>query len=1163
MEKLINIIGKKVLVFDGATGTSLQNQNLTADDFGGKEFEGCNEYLVETNPNAVRKVHEDFLKAGCDLIETNSFGSTDLVLAEYNLEKLSYDLNFKSAKIAKEIANDFSTKLKPRFVAGSIGPTTKLPSLGHITFNEMLDSYFIQISGLIEGGADLLCVETCQDILQTKSALAAIEKYFLLKKIQLPVIASVTIETMGTMLMGTEISSAVTTLEPFSFISAIGINCATGPMEMEENVRYLSQNSSKEIFVMPNAGLPENIGGKAHYHLTPEEMKKWMTKFVFENGVSIIGGCCGTTAEHISVMAEIADEANKNFNLTRKINFSPSASSIYSSQTLKVEPAPLIIGERCNANGSKKFRDLLLAEDYDHIVQTAKEQEKEGSHILDLCVAYVGRDEKRDMIEVVKRLNTQISIPLMIDSTEVNVILAALENYSGRAIVNSINLEDGEKKAGQILELCKKHGAAVVALTIDEKGMAKTAESKYEIAKRIRTFAVEKYNLKDEDIIFDTLTFTLGSGEEEFRKSAIETIEAIKLIKKHFPKCYTSLGVSNISFGLNPEARHVLNSVFLHYSILGGLDMAIVHSSKIMPLYKIDSRAREVAEDLIFDRRKWSDDENRKIIYDPLIEFLALFKDKKNEAVKVKKVSNSIEETLKNRIIDGDKINLEEDLLIALKNYQALEIINKILLDGMKTVGVLFGSGQMQLPFVLQSAEVMKTAVKILEKFMDKTEISNKGILVLATVKGDVHDIGKNLVDIILSNNGYKVINLGIKCSIETMLNAYEEHKADAIGMSGLLVKSTLVMKENLEVIKNRNLKIPIVLGGAALTRRYVENDLKNIYDSVLVYATDAFGGLNFMEKLKNDGAESFAKTEIKKEVVALDEENLTGAEAKIFLAEKEEVHHSAIVLAEKIPVPPFWGSKVVEDISIDEVYRYINNAALIKGQWQVKKGKLSEEEYQKELKEKIYPEMNDLMIMAKFKKLLTPKVVYGYFPCQSEENDLIIYENDFKTEKLRFNFPRQKKDKYLCLSDYFMPVKSGKIDVVAFHLVTMGRRASEYSQKLFSENKYKDYLYFHGLSVESAEALAELWHKKIREELSIADGDAKEIKKLFSQGYKGARYSFGYPACPNLEDSAKLFKLLNPERIDVTLTEEFMMEPEQTTDAIIVHHPQARYFNI
>ena len=1170
----LEILRDKIIVFDGATGTHLQGQGLTPDDFGGEHLDGCNEVLVISKPSAVENVHRDFLEAGCDVIETNSFGGTRIVLAEYGLQDRAYELNLNAAQIAKRIAQDYSRNGHQRFVAGSMGPTTKLPSLGHISFKEMAAAYHEQAKGLVDGGVDLLCIETCQDILQTKAALYGLFEYFSQIKKKLPVIVSVTIESMGTMLLGTEISAALTSIEPYD-VDVIGVNCATGPKEMSEHIRTLADISPKPIFVMPNAGIPENVGGHAHYHLTPEEMTQYLSHFVKDLGVNVVGGCCGTTKEHIRQLVQAVGHSTPK---KRDNEFIPGASSLYQFAPFRIDNPPTLIGARTNANGSKLFRDLLAKEDWEGIVAMGREQVKEGAHMLDVCAAYVGRNESADMREIIIRFNQQITIPLVIDSTEAYVIEEALRRIGGKAVVNSINLEDGEERINKIVPLCKKYGTAVIALTIDEQGMAKIAENKLSIARRIYNLVVNKYCMKPHDLIFDTLTFTLGSGDEEFRRSAIETIESIRLIKKEFPEVHTSLGVSNVSFGLSPTTRQVLNSVFLHYALEAGLDMAIVHQSKILPLFKIDEKGRGLARQLVFDERRYEGEgKNRKVVFDPLTELMAHYSGKKKEERESKVIDGTIEERLKNRIVDGNKVGINIDLDEALKSFAPLEIINSILLDGMKTVGTLFGSGQMQLPFVLQSAEVMKSAVAYLEPFMEKNVESQKGTMVIATVKGDVHDIGKNLVDIILTNNGYKVINLGIKCPVEKMIEAAKEHHADAIGMSGLLVKSTLVMKENLEVLNEQNITIPVILGGAALTRRYVDQDLKSVYKGKVFYANDAFDGLRLIADIKSGKTGDDRNKEVNSLEETEDGETLIGTEAKIalMLAEEEKTpQHSEIKMAVEIPKPPFWGSKVVDNISLDEVFRYINEAALIRGQWRVVRGKKSEADYKRILQDQIYPELESLKIKIKNEKLLQPKVVYGYFPCQSDGNDLIIYAlpdgisnfefpNSKLKEWLRFTFPRQNNDRFLCISDYFAPVSSGKIDVVAFHLVTMGKEASEYSKKLFDSNEYKEYLYFHGLSVESAEALAELWHKKIREDLGIAGKDAPDIKRLFSQGYQGSRFSFGYPACPKLEDHKKLFDLLNPERIGVTMTDEFMLNPEQSTDAIVVHHPEARYFNI
>jgi len=1177
-----DILKEKIIVLDGAMGTGIQDQGLSADDFGGEPYQGCNEYLVITKPAAVEKIHAGFLEAGCDVVETDSFGSTPIVLAEYGLADQAHRLNLEAARLAKKIARDFSTPARPRFVAGSMGPTTKLPSLGHISFLDMEGAYYIQAKGLVEGGADILCVETCQDVLQVKAALAGITKYFAEARTRVPVIASITIETMGTMLLGTEIAAALTSLEPYE-IDLIGMNCATGPKEMSENVRYLCANSPKPVFIMPNAGIPENVGGHAHYKLTPDEFVYYLSHFVKDLGVNVVGGCCGTTPSHLK---KLVDEVGSLSPKERSPKMAPSCSSLYQSTPLHIDPPPVLIGERTNANGSKQFRELLAREDWDGMVGMGKAQIREGAHILDVCAAYVGRDEARDMRELITRFNTQMTAPLMIDSTEAPVIEEALQRIAGKAIVNSINMEDGEERMEKVLPLCKKYGAAVVALTIDEKGMAKTAERKLEVARRIHRLATQRFGIPEHDLIFDTLTFTLGSGDEEFRKSGIETLEALRAVKKEFPAVHTSLGVSNISFGLSPHSRHVLNSVFLHYAIEYGLDMAIVHASKILPLYKISEEEREISRRLIFDERTSASD--------PLKDMLAFYAGKKGKVAEKAPRAQAVEERLKNRIVEGDLVGLTEDLDEGLKKYAALDIINTILLDGMKVVGDLFGSGQMQLPFVLQSAQVMKSSVSYLEQFMDKAASVAKGTMVIATVKGDVHDIGKNLVDIILTNNGYKVHNLGIQCPLERMLTAAEEHHADAIGMSGLLVKSTLIMKENLEVMNERGVLPPVILGGAALTRRYVEGDLRRIYKGSVFYANDAFDGLHFMQQIVS-GAKTSVPTNgeglvppvLVAELEPAQSETLSGLEAKIAMTTHEFAQAPRAVAPAEIPNPPFWGAKIAEEIPLETIFGYINEAALIRGQWQVRRGKSTEAEYKTLLQDRVYPDFEALKKKVIADRLLKPNVVYGYFPCRSDGNDLIVYRPggladsssvwDPKLlpsgraitaganldEWMRFSFPRQSKGRFFCISDFFAPLDSERFDVVAFHLVTMGTVASEYSQKLFTSGDYKDYLYFHGLSVESAEALAEFWHKKIREELGIDKEDNPEVKKLFSQHYRGSRYSFGYPACPSLEDQVKLFELLRPERIGVSITEEYQLVPEQSTSALIVHHPEARYFNI
>jgi 5-methyltetrahydrofolate--homocysteine methyltransferase len=1190
--EFLELLKEKIIVFDGAMGTYLQSLNLSIDEWGGPAFENCSENLLYTRPDAIESVHKAFLDVGCDVIETNSFGGSEVVLTEFGIADKTYDVNRRAAELAKRVAGDYSTKEKPRFVAGSIGPGTKLPTLGHITYRDLKDAYREQVRGLVDGGSDLLIVETCQDLLQTKAALAAIFEHFEKNKIRVPVVAQVTIEIFGTMLNGTEIGAALTALEPFP-IDVIGMNCGTGPKHMTDSFRYLCENSPLPVSVLPNAGLPEVKDGKQHYDETPDSFAAQVEHFARDFGANIVGGCCGTTPEHLrKVIEKVGSLSPKK----RDAKLAPSASSIYFQQPYTQDASFLIVGERVNASGSKKMRDLLDAEDWDGLINLAKSQEKEGAHILDVNVDFVGRDGVADMHELASRLATSVKIPLMFDSTEWEKMEAGLEHAGGKCILNSTNYEDGEPRFLKVLGLAKEYGAGVVIGLIDEEGMARASENKLRIARRAYEHANE-YGIPGHDIFFDPLALPISTGIEEDRKNADETINAIRQIKTELPEANIILGVSNISFGLSPAARVVLNSVFLHDCVEAGMNSAIVNASKILPLIRFNEHEIDTARDLIYDRRKFDGD---VCTYDPLTEFTTLFQGKTAQSIKPDISNLPVEEKLKHHIIDGEKIGLEDSLKQALETYPPLEIINSILLDGMKTVGDLFGSGQMQLPFVLQSAEAMKAAVKFLEPFMEKADSTNKGTMVLATVKGDVHDIGKNLVDIILTNNGYKVVNLGIKQPIDDILRSWEETKADAIGMSGLLVKSTLIMRDNLELMNERGIDVPVILGGAALNRRYVDADLIPLYQGKLFYARDAFDGLHAMDELTQKAIEQQRRGDAEKakgatagngrqaetQAVAsvpggiqtvADAEDLVGEDAKLGKAaarvstraagDTSHTTRSEIPPALQIPKAPFYGSKVVEIKDLTKVFDFINETALFKGQWQYKQGRKTPEEYAAILKETVYPKFAEIKAQAIRGKLLEAKLVYGYFPCQSRGNDLIIYHDDEKTERMRFTFPRQpieqRGGKNLCLADYFASVDSGKTDVVAFDLVTMGRKASEHSAKLFKADDYTNYLLFHGLSVESAEALAELWHQRIRVELGIAGSDAPELAKLFHQGYQGSRYSFGYPACPNLEDQAKLFELLDPTRIDVELTEEFQLDPEQSTSAIIVHHSEAKYFNI
>ncbi|BAY92597.1 methionine synthase [Tolypothrix sp. PCC 7601] len=1165
-----------VIVFDGAMGTNLQTQNLTAEDFGGPQYEGCNEYLIHTKPEAVAKVHRDFLAAGADVIETDTFGATSIVLAEYDLADQTYYLNKKAAELAKSVAAEFSTPEKPRFVAGSIGPTTKLPTLGHIDFDTLKTAFAEQAEALWDGGVDLFLVETCQDVLQIKAALNGIEEVFAKKGDRRPLMVSVTMESMGTMLVGTEISAVLTILAPYA-IDVLGLNCATGPDLMKPHIKYLAEHSPFTVSCIPNAGLPENVGGKAHYRLTPMELRMSLMHFVEDLGVQVIGGCCGTRPEHIQQLAEIAKELKPK---VRQPSLEPAAASIYTTQPYEQDNSFLIVGERLNASGSKKCRELLNAEDWDGLVSMARAQVKEGAHVLDVNVDYVGRDGVRDMHELVSRIVNNVTLPLMLDSTEWEKMEAGLKVAGGKCLLNSTNYEDGEPRFFKVLELAKKYGAGVVIGTIDEEGMARTAEKKFAIAQRAYRQAVE-YGIAPEEIFFDTLALPISTGIEEDRANGKATIEAIRRIRQELPGCHVILGVSNISFGLSPAARIVLNSMFLHEAMSVGMDAAIVSASKILPLAKIEPRHQEICQQLIYDERRFEGD---VCVYDPLGELTTVFAGVTTKRDKGVDQNLPIEERLKRHIIDGERIGLETQLKKALESYPPLEIINTFLLDGMKVVGELFGSGQMQLPFVLQSAETMKSAVAYLEPFMEKSEAGNnaKGTVIIATVKGDVHDIGKNLVDIILSNNGYKVINLGIKQAVESIIQAYEQHKPDCIAMSGLLVKSTAFMKENLEVFNEKGITVPVILGGAALTPKFVHEDCQNTYKGKVVYGKDAFSDLHFMDKLMPakaaanwDDLQGFLDEVVTNESVVQESSAKTQTsklktQHSTLSTEIDTRRSEAVAVDIERPTPPFWGTKLLqsEDISLEEIFWYMDLQALIAGQWQFRKPKeQTKEEYQAFLAEKVYPILEHWKQLIINENLLHPQIIYGYFPCQSEGNTLYVYNPNSRGAenaevKASFEFPRQKSLKRLCIADFFAPKDSGIIDVFPMQAVTVGEIATEYAQKLFADNQYTDYLYFHGLAVQVAEALAEWTHARIRRELGFAAEEPDNIRDILAQRYRGSRYSFGYPACPNIQDQYKQLSLLETNRIKLYMDESEQLYPEQSTTAIITYHPVAKYFS-
>ncbi|MGH9091823.1 MAG: methionine synthase [Acidimicrobiales bacterium] len=1144
---------ERVVVFDGATGTNLQLQELGPDDFGGPDLEGCNEVLVVSRPEAVERLHRSFLDVGVDVIETDTFGAFSVVLAEYGIADRAHELNVAGARLARRLADEYATGDRPRWVAGSMGPGTKFPTLGQIGYAELSDAYEEQAHGLLEGGVDLLIVETMFDLLSAKAAVNACRRAMAAAGRRVPVQVQVTIELTGRMLPGTEIAAALTALDAMQ-VDVIGLNCATGPVEMGEPLRHLSAHSRVPISSLPNAGLPSVVDGRMHYDLTPDALAEHLHRFVTELGVTAIGGCCGTTPAHLAAVVARCAGATP---AARHPVHEPSVSSIYSAVALHQDTSFLVVGERTNANGSKRFREAMLEGDWDTCVAMARDQIREGAHVLDVCVDYTGADGVADMTEVAGRLATQASVPLMVDSTEGPVVRAALVRLGGRAVLNSVNLEEGDGEGTRLdtfLRLAREFGAAVVCTCIDEEGQARTAEWKLRAARAIHDVAVGRYGLEPGDLLFDPLALPLSTGMEESRRDGIETIEGIRRIKAELPGVSTLLGLSNVSFGLNPAARQVLNSVFLHECVEAGLDGAIVHASKILPLSRVDERAREVCLDLVYDRRRDG--------YDPLQELLAMFEGASASASAPEEhLDWPVEQRLEQRIVDGNRNGLEADLDQALADGRpALGIVNDVLLSGMKTVGDLFASGEMQLPFVLQSAETMKAAVAHLEPHMEQTDQGGKGTVVLATVKGDVHDIGKNLVDIILTNNGYEVVNLGIKVGVAEMIAAAEERAADALGMSGLLVKSTLIMRENLEELNGRGLAgMPVLLGGAALTRTYVERDLRQVYEGRVFYGRDAFEGLRTMDRLmelKREGGDDPAfGREISERAVPrrsrLDPD--TGP------VEGQPARAPEVAADNPLFPPPFVGSRVAKGIPVDDVAEYLNLTALFRNQWGFRP---EDGEDDRAFKERVSAVLREELARAKEADLLVPQVVYGHFAAAADGNDLVVYKDESRSsEWLRFTFPRQRKEPWLCIADFFRPVGSAEEDFASLMLVTMGSRVSEETARLFAANEYQRYLFLHGLGVEMTEALAELWHHRIREELGFAGEDGPTLTGLFRQQYRGGRYSWGYPACPDLTDNAKVVEVLGADRIGVIVSEGFQLHPEQTTDAIVCHHPQAKYF--
>ncbi|MDD6793626.1 MAG: methionine synthase [Thermobifida fusca] len=1149
------VLGSRVLVADGAMGTMLQTYDLSLDDFEGHE--GCNEVLNITRPDVVREIHEAYLQAGVDCVETNTFGANFGNLGEYGIAERTYELAEAGARLAREAADAYTTADHVRYVLGSVGPGTKLPTLGHAPYAVLRDHYEQCARGLIDGGVDAIVIETCQDLLQAKAAIVGARRARKAAGTDTPIIVQVTIETTGTMLVGSEIGAALTSLEPLG-VDMIGLNCATGPAEMSEHLRYLSHHSRIPLSCMPNAGLPELGADGAVYPLQPHELAEAHDTFIREFGLALVGGCCGTTPEHL---AQVVERVQGRGVPDRKPHVEPAAASIYQSVPFRQDTSYLAIGERTNANGSKAFREAMLAERYDDCVEIARQQIRDGAHMLDLCVDYVGRDGVRDMRELASRLATASTLPLVLDSTEVAVLEAGLEMLGGRAVLNSVNYEDGDgpdSRFAKVAALAVEHGAALMALTIDEQGQARTAERKVEVAERLIRQLTTEYGIRKHDIIVDCLTFTIATGQEESRRDALETIEAIRELKRRHPDVQTTLGVSNVSFGLNPAARIVLNSVFLHECVQAGLDSAIVHASKILPINRIPEEQRQVALDMIYDRR--TDD------YDPLQRFLQLFEGVDAQAMRASREEElaalPLWERLERRIVDGEAAGMEADLDEALTQRSALDIINTTLLAGMKTVGDLFGSGQMQLPFVLKSAEVMKAAVAYLEPHMEKVDGDlGKGRIVLATVKGDVHDIGKNLVDIILSNNGYEVINLGIKQPISAILEAAERHRADVIGMSGLLVKSTVVMRENLEEMNARGVadRYPVLLGGAALTRSYVEQDLAEIFKGEVRYARDAFEGLKLMDAIMA------VKRGVKGATLPPLRTRRVKRGAQLTVTEPEKMPtRSDVATDNPVPTPPFWGDRICKGIPLADYAAFLDERATFMGQWGLRGSRGDGPTYEELVETEGRPRLRMWLDRIQTEGWLEPAVVYGYYRCYSEGNDLVVLGED-ENELTRFTFPRQRRDRHLCLADFFRPKESGELDTVAFQVVTVGSTISKATAELFEKNAYRDYLELHGLSVQLTEALAEYWHTRVRAELGFAgeDPDPADLDAYFKLGYRGARFSLGYGACPNLEDRAKIVALLRPERVGVTLSEEFQLVPEQSTDAIVVHHPEAKYFNV
>ncbi|MDP2360912.1 MAG: methionine synthase [bacterium] len=1149
-------LGRDLLLFDGAMGTSIQFAAPPAEAFAGHE--GLNEWLTLTRPDLIREIHAGFLEAGSDLIETNTFGAFSVVLDEYGVGGAARELAHAAAALARRVADEYATPSRPRWVAGSMGPGTRLASLGQISWAALAAAYEPLVEELVAGGVDLLLIETVQDPLQAKAALEACRRVLARTGRRLPVGVQVTVETAGTLLLGTEATAALAAVAPYR-PAFFGLNCATGPAAMRPQLLQLAGASPFPLSVQPNAGLPRAEGGRMVYDLTPERFAAELRDFVEHAGVSIAGGCCGTTHEHLAALAQALRGRGP---APRAPRPQEAAASLYSAVPLQQQPAPLLIGERTNANGSRQFRRLLEAGDWEGMVAMAQEQAAEGAHLLDVCVACVGRDERADMDEYCRRLATAATLPLMIDSTEAPVIAAALERLGGRAVVNSINLEDGEGRARAVLELCRIHGAAVVGLCIDEEGMARAPEHKLQVARRLLHLAGE-HGLAPGDLLLDPLTFTLATGDPDDRHSALATLEGLRLIKRELPGVRTSLGVSNISFGLKPALRQILNSVFLQRALDAGLDAAILHAGRLLPLHQIAAPLQDMCHRLI-------DGDHRR--GDPLAELLAAGGGESARRPAAARDERPLEERLQARIVDGRGEGMEAELDEALAGRPPWELINEVLLAGMRTVGELFAAGRLQLPFVLKSAETMKRAVRHLEPLLGGAGGPARGRLLLATVRGDVHDIGKNLVDIIVRNNGWDVENLGIKVPVEGLLEAIRRQPPDAVGLSGLLVRSVFVMRENLEVFAREGITLPVILGGAALNRRHVEEELRPLYPGPLHYARDAFEGLQLLESIRAaragtaplplppgdaaaspDGEEATALVPLRPAVPAALDPRLDTAPAD-----------SRPALLAELPTPPFWGARLVPELPLAEVWPWLNLNTLTRGEWGFRRGRLDAEAWQRIEMETIRPLLARLQADAEARHWLRPALCYGWFPAQAEGRRLWIWRHpDERDPAWHLDFPRQGEAPWRCISDFFAPLGSPRRDVLGVQWVTVGAEATAEAKRHLEADRYQEYLYRHGLSVEAAEALAEAWHRRMREELGIAGEDSPRLAGIFRQGYRGSRYSFGYPACPRLEDQRLLADILGVDRIGCRLTEEWQIVPEQSTSAVIVHHPEARYFSV